>query len=81
MIEITDKVPSPVKTKLGGIMEKLEVGQSFPIEYGREKQARQEAWNLFHRINPTTNLPMSEKKFTVRRDPNDVANFRCWREE
>ncbi len=81
MIEITDKVPSPVKTKLGGIMEKLEIGQSFSIENGREKVARQEAWNLFHRIDPATGKPISEKKFTVRRDPNDVANFRCWREE
>ncbi len=81
MIEITDKVPSPVKTKLGSIMEKLEVGQSFPVENGREKVARQEAWNLFHRLDPKTNLPVSEKKFTVRRDPEDVKNFRCWREE
>lgn len=81
MIEITDKVPSPSKMNLGGVMEKLKVGESFPIPYGKEKRARQIAWDLFHRVNLITGKPMSEKKFTVMRDPEDVKNFRCWREE
>ncbi|PVH26972.1 hypothetical protein [Sphingobacterium corticibacter] len=81
MIEITDKVPSPTKENWGYAMEKMSVGESFPVENGKQQKVRQKAWLLFHRKNELTGLPVTDKLFTVRRDPDDQQNFRCWRDQ
>jgi|GEM_PF-653464 len=81
MVEITDQValPEPV-ANWGKAMKKMDVGHSFPVTNGDEKDVRYVAWNLFHRKNEDTGEPVSEKRFTVKRDPLDGENFRCWRE-
>lgn len=81
MIQITDKIPSPTQEAWDGIMSKMEVGDSFPVENGKEKAVRHAAWRFFHRIDPKTKVAVSNKLFTVRRDPTDPSNFRCWRDE
>jgi hypothetical protein len=81
MVEITDKIPSPTQEPWDVIMDKLEVGQSFPVENGKETAVRHAAWRSFHQVNKDTGLPVSSKSFTVRRDPTDPKNFRCWRDE
>lgn len=72
MVEITDKVQSP---SLKRLLDKLDVGDSFPVLNGREKAIRHAAWRYYHSKNG------NEKEFTVRRDPTDDKNFRCWRDK
>lgn len=81
MVEITDKIPSPTKDAFDSIMAEMKIGESFPIQNGKEKAVRHSAWRYFHRIDPITKVPISNKVFTVRRDPTDLDNFRCWRDE
>ncbi len=72
VVEITDKVQSP---SLKRLLDKLEVGESFPIENGKEKAVRHAAWRYYHSVDGV------DKEFTVRRDPIDELNFRCWRDK
>ncbi|MDM1049340.1 hypothetical protein [Sphingobacterium hotanense] len=81
MIKITNKIPSPSREAWDVIMSKMEVGDSFPVDNGKEKAVRHSAWRYFHRIDLKTQKPVSNKVFTVRRDPTDLLNFRCWRDE
>lgn len=81
MIEITDRIPSPTQEAWDVIMSKMEVGESFSVENGKEKGVRHSAWRYFHRIDEDTKEPITQKVFTVRRDPTDPTKFRCWRDQ
>lgn len=79
MVEITDKVAIPEQvTKYRGAMKKMNVGDSFTVPNGEEKEVRYIAWDLFHKEDDA-GKPISEKRFKTKRDPLDLENFRCWR--
>ncbi len=78
MVEITNEVALPETTKWGEAMKKMNVGQSFPVTNGEERDVRYVAWNMFHRTSEN-GIPVSEKRFKTKRDPLDLENFRCWR--
>ena len=82
MVEITDQVAlQECVGDKGRVLQKMKVGESFAVRAGEEKDVRWTAWNLFHRVDESTGLPLSEKRFTVKRDPLDQENFRCWRKK
>ncbi|MGJ1211957.1 hypothetical protein [Sphingobacterium multivorum] len=79
MVEITDKVAIPENiTKYRAAMKTMDVGHSFPVPNGEEKEVRYIAWDLFHKEGDD-GKPVSEKRFKTKRDPLDLENFRCWR--
>lgn len=81
MIEITDQVALPERVAdKGKVMHQMDVGQSFAVQNGEEKEVRHLAWSLFHKEDKVTRKPISAKRFTVKRDPMDILNYRCWRE-
>ncbi len=81
-MEITDQVALPERVAdKGKVMRQMDVGQSFSVQNGEENEVRHLAWRLFHRENKETGKPISEKRFTVKRDPTDILNYRCWREQ
>jgi len=72
MVEITDTIQSP---SVKHLLDKLKVGESFSVENGREISVRHAAWRYYHSVEG------NDKLFTVRRDPVDGKNFRCWRDK
>lgn len=82
MIEITDAIPlSTTYDKFRKVMDVLEVGQSFTVSADDKQTVRYCAWKFFHRKARETGSPITGKVFTVKVDPADPNNFRCWRAE
>jgi len=76
MVEITSEIQTP---SLKFLLDKMNVGDSFPVDNGTEKTVRHAVWRYFHK--EVNGVPISERVFTVRRDPKDDKNFRCWRDK
>lgn len=81
MIEITDQVPLTTYSKYRHVMESLHVGQSFVVPADDKQSARVCAWKYFHRRDSITGIPITSKVFTIKVDPQDESQYRCWRAE
>ncbi len=76
MVEITAEIQTP---SLKILLDKLKVGESFPVRNGSERSVRHAAWRYFHK--EVDGVPISDRVYTIRRDPKDEKNFRCWRDK